>query len=276
MKRTQWLPVALVLSLASLSVACSSADGDPEPGELNDDEIEAWNSAFEEMESGKADTAGCSGVIVPDRNGFNKRIALTFDDGPHPVLTPVILDLLDQYRAKATFLLIGKQAETYPELVRLIAERGHEIGNHSYSHRNLTEMSGLEVERELVMTRQIVRRACGEFITLFRPPGGHYNATVRAATRTTGHSPVFWNENIGNYPGRPADEIVTSMLRKVGNSGIVLLHSGYDETPAVLPGLLREFSARGYRMDTVSALCAHSPYVMAEAHAPGPPGWHLQ
>ncbi len=209
------------------------------------------------------------------RAGGGPRVALTFDDGPHPVLTPVILDLLDQYGAKGTFLLIGKQAETYPELVRLIAERGHEIGNHSYSHRNLTDLSELEIERELVMTRQIVRRACGRFITLFRPPGGHYNASVRSATRATGFSPLFWNENIGNYPGRGPDEIVPSMIRKVGTSGIVLLHNGYDETPAMLPAFLKELAGRGYHMGTVSELCSHSPFVMAEAPAPGPPGWQL-
>lgn len=203
-------------------------------------------------------------------------VALTFDDGPHPVLTPVILDLLDRYGARGTFLLIGKQAETYPELVRMIADRGHEIGNHSYSHRNLTDLSQLEVERELVMTRQIVRRACGRFITLFRPPGGHYNATVRAATRATGFSPLFWNENIGNYAGRAPDEIVPSMLRKVGNSGIILLHNGYDETPAILPALLNELSTRGYRMGTVSELCSHAPFALADAAASAAPGWHLQ
>ena len=209
------------------------------------------------------------------RAGAGPQVALTFDDGPHPVLTPVILDLLDQYGAKGTFLLIGKQAETYPELVRMIVDRGHEIGNHSYSHRNLTDLSELEIERELVMTRQIIRRACGRFITLFRPPGGHYNATVRAATRATGFSPLFWNENIGNYAGRGPDEIVPSMIRKVGNSGIVLLHNGYDETPAMLPAFLKELASRGYRMGTVSELCSHSPFVMAEAPAAGPPGWQL-
>jgi len=202
-----------------------------------------------------------------------RRIALTFDDGPHPVLTPVILDLLDRYHAKATFMLVGKQAETYPELVRLIVERGHELGNHSYSHRNLTRLSQLEIERELVMTRQVIRRACGEFVTLFRPPGGHYNACVRQAAQITGFTTVFWNENIGSYKGRPADEICQSMLTKIGHSNIILLHNGYDETPEVLPLLLPELHQRGYRMDTVSALTSHQPFSLSDLAASAPVGW---
>ena len=101
-------------------------------------------------------------------------------------------------------------------------------------------------------------------------------ATVRAATRATGFSPLFWNENIGNYAGRAPDEIVPSMLRKVGNSGIILLHNGYDETPAILPALLNELSTRGYRMGTVSELCSHAPFALADAAASAAPGWHLQ
>ncbi len=208
-------------------------------------------------------------------SGSGKRVALTFDDGPHPVLTPVILDLLDRYNAKATFTLVGKQAETYPELVRMIAQRGHELGNHSYSHRNLTRLSQLEVERELVMTRQVIRRACGKFVTLFRPPGGHYNHSVRQAAQVTGFTTVFWNENIGSYKGRPPDDICRLMLSKIGQSNIILLHNGYDETPHVLPLLLPELQQRGYRMDTVSALTSHQPFSLSSVAAMGPPGWQL-
>ena len=202
-------------------------------------------------------------------------VALTFDDGPTPAHTKEVVRVLRGQDVRATFFVTGGESEASPAELRRLVVAGHEIGNHSYSHRNLTDLSELEIERELVMTRQIVRRACGRFITLFRPPGGHYNASVRAATRATGFSPLFWNENIGNYPGRGPDEIVPSMIRKVGSSGIVLLHNGYDETPAMLPAFLKELSSRGYRMGTVSELCSHSPFVMAEAPAPGPPGWQL-
>lgn len=187
-------------------------------------------------------------------------VALTFDDGPNPIMTPWILDLLDKYQAKATFLLVGKQVEMYPELTREILRRGHEIGSHSYTHSNMRQISNLGVERELVMTRQLIRRACGEFVTLFRPPGGNYDPQVREAVMSTGFSTVFWTENITSYPGQTGAEILPKMLHKIDRSGIVLLHNGFDETREVLPLLLPALQARGLRMDTVSALTHHRPF----------------
>ena len=189
----------------------------------------------------------------------NNVVALTFDDGPHPVLTPWILDLLDRYGAKATFLLIGRQVEMYPELTREIVRRGHEVGGHSYTHSNLRTLTPAGVERELVMTRMMIRRACGEFVTLFRPPGGNYDTVVREAVTRTGHVTVFWNENITSYPGKSGTDILPAMLGKISSNSIVLLHNGYDETTEVLPLLLPALQERGLRMDTVSALTGRTP-----------------
>jgi len=183
-------------------------------------------------------------------------VALTFDDGPHPVMTPWILDLLERYHYRATFFVVGKQVAMYPGLVRQIAERGHELGSHSHTHCNLCTLSRLGVEQELVRSRAAIRQACGRTVTLFRPPGGHYDETVRRAAAATGFSSVFWNENIGNYPGAQGPAIAESMDRKLAEGGIVLLHNGYDETEVALPHLLRRLHARGVRCDTVSALAA--------------------
>jgi len=187
-------------------------------------------------------------------------VALTFDDGPHPILTPWILDLLDRYHAKATFLLVGKQVELYPDLTREIVKRGHEVGSHSYTHSNMRQISTLGVERELVMSRQVIRRACGEFVTLFRPPGGNYDPQVRQAVDLTGFTTVFWNENILSYPGVPAPEVASRMTAKLAGGGIVLLHNGFDATRDVLPLLLPALAQRNVKMDTISALTAHRPF----------------
>lgn len=195
-------------------------------------------------------------------------VALTFDDGPHPILTPWILDLLDRYHAKATFFLVGKQVELYPELTREILQRGHEIGSHSYTHSNLRQLNVLGVERELVMSRQIIRRACGEYVTLFRPPGGNYDPQVRRAVERTGFTTVFWNENITSYPGVAAADILPKMLNNLPNGGIVLLHNGYDQTRELLPLLLPELAARSLKMDTISALTTHRPFRMEPVTAP--------
>ncbi len=195
-------------------------------------------------------------------------VALTFDDGPHPILTPWILDLLDLYRAKATFFLVGKQVELYPELTREILKRGHEIGSHSYTHSNLRQLNVLGVERELVMSRQAIRRACGEYVTLFRPPGGNYDPQVRRAVELTGFTTVFWNENITSYPGVAAADILPKMTNNLQNGGIVLLHNGFDQTRELLPLLLPELAARGLKMDTISALTGHRPFRMEPVTEP--------
>ncbi len=186
-------------------------------------------------------------------------VALTFDDGPHPVLTPRILKTLDRYGWRATFFLVGKQVELYPDLAREIAKRGHEIGAHSYTHSDLSRMTQREVERELVKSRAVIREATGVTVRLFRPPGGHYNDRVRQALQATGFSVVFWNSNIGCYQHVPSEEAARKIVRQVSPSGIVLLHNGEDATERVLPELLAELQQNGYVADTVSSLCRLSP-----------------
>ncbi len=198
------------------------------------------------------------GALEPSREIYFLRepaaVALTFDDGPHPVMTPWILDLLDRYGYRATFFLVGKQAAMYPGLVRETAERGHELGSHSHTHCNLCTLDRLGVEQELVRSRAAIRQACGRMVTLFRPPGGNYDQDVRFAAAATGFVPVFWTENIGNYPGRDGASIAEAMDHKLAAGGIALLHNGYDETEVALPHLLRRLYARGARCDTISAL----------------------
>jgi len=186
-------------------------------------------------------------------------IALTFDDGPHPKITPWILDHLDRYGVKATFFLVGKQVDLYPELTREIVRRGHQVASHSYTHRDLKQCRPIEIERELVATRSAIRRATGVNVTLFRPPGGHYDETIRAATATWGLATVFWTANIANYEGAPAGQVLTSMIRDIRPRGIVLLHNGEDATVDILPDLLRKLSARGTKMRTIAAACGAQP-----------------
>ena len=181
-------------------------------------------------------------------------VALTFDDGPHPVMTPMILDLLDKYNYRATFFLIGKQVTMYPELAREIVDRGHEVASHSHTHVNMTTLDALGAEQELVRSRAAIRQATGQVVTLFRPPGGNYDDTVRQAAIDTDFTTVFWTENIGNYPGVDGPAIASAMDRRLADGGIVLLHNGYDETEVALPYLLKRLSDRGVRCDTMSAL----------------------
>ncbi len=187
-------------------------------------------------------------------------VALTFDDGPHPKVTPWILDHLDRVGAKATFFLVGKQVDLYPELAREIVRRGHQVGSHSYTHRNMRQLSPLEIERELVRSRAAIRRATGVSITLFRPPGGNYNETVRQATGLWGYTTVFWTANISDYPGASPGQVKAKLFQKIAPGSIVLLHNGEDETVDVLPDLLDKLRDRGMKM---IALPGPEPHLLA-------------
>ncbi len=195
---------------------------------------------------------------LPVRAG--RSVALTFDDGPHPIITPFILDLLDRYQAKATFFLVGKQVELYPDLAREIVRRGHVVGIHGYTHTDLRRLSQLGVERELIKARAAVRDACGFRPVLFRPPGGDYNQSVRQATVACGLVAVFWTADITYYPGASSSAIASALLNRAKDGGIILLHNGEDQTPEVLPILLPALLAKGCRLDTLYALTDIQPW----------------
>lgn len=180
-----------------------------------------------------------------------RAVALTFDDGPHPLITPWILDQLDKEHVKATFFLVGKQATLYPELVREICRRGHQIGSHSYAHYSLKFLSEVECEQDLVKSRLALREACGQTVELFRPPGGFYDGTVRRALGVTGFTGVFWTCNITSYPGLDGKRIAADLGRRCATGGIVLLHNGEDETLDTLPYLIPELKKRGLRFVTI-------------------------
>lgn len=182
------------------------------------------------------------------------RVILTFDDGPHPLITPRVLDVLEQYGVKATFFLVGKQVELYPELAKEIADRGHEVGSHSYSHSNLGRLPKVYVERELVKSRAAIRRATGQCVTLFRPPGGNYNHNVRDAAAETGFSTVFWTANIGDCAGWEPGATVGKFMNELDGGGIVLLHNGEDGSLEVLPGLLAALGNQGRLVGSVGSI----------------------
>ena len=185
-------------------------------------------------------------------SGGRKSVALTFDDGPHPLITPWILDQLDKEGVKATFFLVGKQVTLYPELVREIRRRGHVVGSHSYAHRSFRHLTPVECEQDLVKSRLAIREACGETVTLFRPPGGYYDASAKGAAGALGFVTVFWSCNITSYPGLDGARIAAEMARQSADGGIILLHNGEDETLDTLPYLVPELRKRGARLVTIS------------------------
>ena len=150
-----------------------------------------------------------------------KALALTFDDGPDPATTPVLLDLLARLGAKATFFLVGTRAERHPELVARIAAEGHEIGNHSWQHLSLPSLSEAEVADQLIRTRNVLQR---HGRTLMRPPFGDATPTTMAVVHRLNYTIVAWNVVGQDWFDDDADTIARRILDQARPGSIVLLH----------------------------------------------------
>ncbi|MBB5353364.1 peptidoglycan/xylan/chitin deacetylase (PgdA/CDA1 family) [Haloferula luteola] len=192
-------------------------------------------------------------------------VAMTFDDGPHPKNTPRLLDMLRERNIKATFYVIGRNVDLYPAVVRRIVAEGHEIGNHSYTHGNLSKMSDDAVRTELTKTRDAIVRAAGVQPRTLRPPYGALLQRQREWIHSEMNYPtILWSVDPRDWQ-RPGPSVVTSRILSGTTPGaIVLSHDLHaptvDAMPATLDGLLR----KGYKFVTVSQLLAMKP---AEATA---------
>ena len=183
-----------------------------------------------------------------------RAVALTFDDGPHPRFTPQLLKLLAGYQVKATFFVVGKQAERFPWLVHAEAAAGHVIGNHTYHHVNLTRLSPRQVMAEWVACNDVVQAITGKAPRLCRPPGGDYNATVITAAMNCDLTTVCWTDDPSDY-SRPGTVVIEQRtLDKVGNGAIILLHDGIQQTMDALPQIISNLRRRGFQFQTVEQM----------------------
>ena len=186
-----------------------------------------------------------------------KLIALTFDDGPHKKYTAEILDILDEYSIKATFFVVGLCAEKYPEIIAREIASGHEIGNHTYSHIHLRNANGEQIAGEIDKTEQLLMENNGYSTTLFRPPEGVCNDTVRAVAKNMNYSLVLWTIDTKDWVPSPCESIVNSVLNKVSGGEIILMHDyvvGKSNTPDALRIIIPKLIEEGYRFVTVSEL----------------------
>ena len=198
-------------------------------------------------------------LMATERHGSRagNQIALTFDDGPDPARTPVLLDALAALGVKATFFVTGDQADANPELCARIAREGHQLGNHTYSHRYLPLARSRSVEKELRATDRAIARAAGVVPDIARPPyGGRSPWTVRAFFRAAKRV-VLWDVNSFDWKGKPAPEIAERVLDRARPGSIVLMHEARDGGEATIDAvrlLVPALRARGYELVTVGAL----------------------
>ena len=197
-----------------------------------------------------------------DRGGNPRLIALTFDDGPYPVETPLLLDELRELHVPATFFLIGQDTDVFPDLAKRIAADGDEIADHTQTHpANFDELSSARVTAELRAGAATLERYVRDpaIRTMMRPPHGRFTLATLQTAQRDGYDVILWNDAPGDWRSVPAERIVDHMEANATAPEIVLLHSGRLNTIDALPEIVARFRAAGYTFVTVSGLLRKVP-----------------
>ena len=199
------------------------------------------------------------GPVLTHLPGDEPVVSLTFDDGPNPRATPRILDILRRERVQATFFVLGRHAERWPELVRRAALDGHQLGNHGYFHRKLHRRSPSYVRDDLTRGTEQIVRASGVRPRHFRAPHGFRNPWVTPIAASLGQRTVGWSLGVWDSARPGAEEIARRAIDGMGAGSILLLHDGdgYDpdgdrlQTAEALPVILDGLRRRGFRFVTL-------------------------
>lgn len=180
-----------------------------------------------------------------------KLIALTFDDGPHPSLTPELLEVLKSKDVVATFFMLGSRVEAHPEIVKQAAIDGHSIASHTYSHYNLAKLSTEELVSEIVRTQEAIKTATGVKPQLMRPPYGAYNETVLERAEA---ALIMWSVDTLDWKYRDANIVTQSVLREAEDGAIVLMHDIHPSSVEAVPGIIDGLRDAGYTFVSVDTL----------------------
>ncbi len=181
----------------------------------------------------------------------SKKIALTFDDGPHPYYTQQLLKGLKERNVKVTFFITGQNVEAYPEIVKEIYEDGHLIGNHTYSHIQLTSQNEESFKQEIRKTNEVIREVTGQDTIYVRPPYGSWNKEFE---KELNMFPVLWTIDPLDWCSSDAARIVRSVCSKAKENDIILMHDQYKTTVTAALKIVDELTQKGYEFVTVDEL----------------------
>ncbi|HEY9673477.1 MAG TPA: polysaccharide deacetylase family protein [Waterburya sp.] len=185
-----------------------------------------------------------------------KPIALTFDDGPWGKSTTQILSILKKNNVKATFFVVGRQVQQYPQLVKQVVAEGHAIGNHTWSHQ-YHRFSPPEASREIDRTAELVYKLTGVKTSLFRPPGGILNNGLVSYAQEKKYAVIMWSADSLDWRNHNSKTVLDRALKESKSGGIVLMHDGggdRSKTAQALPKLIAQLRQRGYKFVTVPEL----------------------
>jgi len=197
--------------------------------------------------------------VIRSGDPDSMKIALTFDDGPHPYRTDDVLDLLGKYGVRATFFVIGENASYYPEPLKRAVALGHEIGNHTYHHAHLSDSCEQNVADEIKKTQEVIFRITGYRTRIFRPPEGAYDECALKTAESMDYRVILWNVDTRDWERPPAQTIVRTVTENVRGGSILLFHDYMHKTAHTLEALeilIPMLLSRGYEFVTVSELLA--------------------
>lgn len=176
----------------------------------------------------------------------SKKIALTFDDGPHPVYTPQLLKGLKERNVKVTFFVIGKNAQLYPDIIKQINEEGHLIGNHTYSHAQLNRLSSEKRCEEIDKTNEVVHSITGEYPEFIRPSFGEWDKNLQCDL-----IPVFWTVDTLDWTTENVNKIVKNGTKRIKDGDIILMHDYYKSSVEAALKIIDELQSEGFEFVTV-------------------------
>ncbi len=194
---------------------------------------------------------------------YDKQIAITFDDGPGKY-TDKLLDYLKKSGARATFFVVGTNVENYPKIVKRIKDEGHEIGNHTYNHAQLTKLSSKAIKTQIKKTNKLVKNACGSKPTLIRPPYGAYNNAVLDATSLP---IIIWSVDPQDWKYRDADYVKKSIIKSAFDGAIVLVHDIHSTSVDGAIAAMKALKNKGYELVTVTELLERNGDVISAGNA---------
>lgn len=196
------------------------------------------------------------GVVVTRGRRGSTHVALTFDDGPHPENTPRLLDILDAHQAVGTFFVQADCAQRYPDLVRAIQQRGHEIGNHGLRHLDASQTPTSEYIDDVIGAQDVIEGILTPGLPrLFRPPYGSTTAATFTALARSGYKFIYWNvDSRDSFIKAPTELVEHLNSIAVRGGDILLFHEDYEHTMEALPRILASLKARGLSFAKVTDL----------------------
>jgi peptidoglycan-N-acetylglucosamine deacetylase len=213
-----------------------------------------------------------TGHVFWEVNTKEKLVALTFDDEPHPIFTPQILDLLAKYDAKATFFVAGIKVIRFPALLKREVKEGHEIANHTFHHIYGYHITSAKLSSEIEETDKIIQKVTGFKPSLYRPVGGIYNNLIVNTAINNRKEVVIWNQDSRDWSDPPVSQICNSITKGVKPGNIILFHDWHGteynqtfQTVKALDNILNILYKNGYKCVTVSELIYHSTHLIPDS-----------